>query len=112
MQRIASGELNRQGKLQQKTVTRGGSGQPINTWSDVATVWFSMLNQSGREVVTAREVVPEMTHTIQIRYRPGVEPEMRFTYGSRIFDILAVRNPGEANERLLLDCKEGRSQGS
>ncbi len=71
-----------------------------------------MLNQSGREVVTAREVLPEMTHTLMIRYRAGVTRGMRFVYGSRIFDVLAVRNPEEANEILLLDCKEGRSQGS
>jgi SPP1 family predicted phage head-tail adaptor len=112
MNRVTAGQLNRQGVLQQETVTRGLSGQPISSWSNVATVWFEMLNQSGREVVTAREVIPEMTHAIRIRYRAGVTGKLRFVYGSRVFDVLAVRNPEEANEVLLLDCKEGRSQGS
>lgn len=112
MNRVTAGQLNRQGVLQQEAVSRGPSGQPISSWSDVATVWFAMLNQSGREVVTAREVIPEMTHTIQIRYRSGVNGKLRFVFGSRIFDVLSVRNPEEANEMLLLDCKEGRSQGS
>jgi SPP1 family predicted phage head-tail adaptor len=112
MLRITSGKLNRQGVLQSETVTRGASGQALSTWSNVATVWFAMLDQSGREVVTAREVLPEMTHTLMIRYRAGVTGKLRFVYGARIFDVLAVRNPEEANEMLLLDCKEGRSQGS
>ena len=106
------GKLTRRGTIQQEVVTRGASGEVLKSWSDVATVWFAMLNQSGREVVTAREVMPEMTHTIQIRYRSGVTPQMRFAYGSRLFDILSVRDPEEAHEALLLDCKEGRSQGS
>lgn len=109
---IDPGELTKRGQLQQETVTRGPSGQPISSWSTVASVWFAMLNQSGREVVTAREVIPEMTHTLKIRYQPNITGKLRFVFGSRVFDVLAVRNPQEANEHLLLDCKEGRSQGS
>ena len=112
MPELDPGKLTKRGKLQQETVSRGPSGQAISAWSDLATVFFAMLNQSGREVVTAREVIPEMTHTIQIRYRPNVTGKLRFVYGSQVFDVLAVRNPEEANESLLLDCKEGRSQGS
>jgi len=109
---MESGALDRRGTIQQETVSRGASGQPISSWSDVATVWFLMLNQSGREVVAQREVLAEMTHVLKIRYRPGVTAKMRFVYGSRTFDILSVRDMNEGHVEMLLDCKEGRSQGS
>jgi SPP1 family predicted phage head-tail adaptor len=106
--RPSAGQFNKRGTIQRKSITRGPSGQQIESWSDVAAVWLSVLNQSGREVTTAREVLPELTHSVMIRYRKGINSGMRLVMDSRIFDILAVRNRMEQNEVLLLDCKEGR----
>lgn len=110
--RPSAGQFSNRGKIQSKQESRSASGQVISTWVDVADVWFAKLREVSRETSAAREVIPEATTTLMIRYRTDVTVLMRFLWGSRVYDILGVRDPDGRREVLMLDCKEGRSQGS
>lgn len=87
------------------------SGQQLISWTDVATVWANIKPSSGRELIAAGAINAEVTHTIVIRYRPGITAAMRALYGSRIFDIAAVIEPETAHVSLELLCNEGINQG-
>ena len=103
---VIAGRLNKRVTLQSASSARDGHGQPIGTWSDVATVWAAIEPIRGREYFAAQQVSAETTHRVTIRYRSGVSPQWRVAFGSRTFRIESVINPLERNERIELMCVE------
>lgn len=88
----------------------GGGGQGADPWVaaiPVATVWGRVEPVRGAERLQAMRLASPVTHRIVIRYRPHIEPTMRIVFGTRVFNIRAVLNPGESNRRLELLCEEG-----
>jgi head-tail adaptor len=51
-------------------------------------------------------VLSTATHLIGMLYHPGITIQTRVTYGTREFQVTAVRNPDEANRELLLVAEE------
>lgn len=84
------------------------SGQPIDEWQPVATVWAAIEPLRGRELESARKVVAEVTTRIRIRYRDGVDRTMRVKHktSDTEFDILYIIHPEFAKKELQLLCKE------
>jgi SPP1 family predicted phage head-tail adaptor len=92
-------------------VTLERSGDPSNwgvtaAWSTFATVWAKVEPVSGREYVEGRLIQSELTHKVTIRYLSGVKADMRVNFEGRYLKIFAVRNVGERNRELELDCTE------
>lgn len=108
---LRAGELNRRIKLQQRSTERTSGGMQVNEWTDVATVWARIQPASGKEAIVGGALVSEATHTITIRYHPGVTTAMRALYGSAIFDILAVADHEMAHAALELSCAHGLTEG-
>lgn len=92
--------------LQRATTSRDTFGQTIETWSDVGKVWAAIEPATGREVLTSREVIADVTHKLTTRYRPDVTPQMRVKFGERVFDIQAAFDPDDRGKELLLLCRE------
>lgn len=104
---VRSGELRHRVTIQQKTTAQDTYGQPIETWTNVATVWASIEDLRGREFIEARQVpAAEITTRVRIRYRTGIEPTMRVIYGSRTLEITAVIDPDGRKRELELMCQE------
>ena len=103
---INAGQLDKRVKIQQATVARDAHGQPIETWSDLASVWASIEPLRGREFFAARQFQAETTHKLTGHWISGVLPTMRISHGSRTFGIEAVINVGERNRVLELMCTE------
>ena len=103
---INAGQLDKRVKIQQATEARDAHGQPIETWSDLASVWASIEPLRGREFFAARQFQAETTHKVTIRHRAGIGPRMRLLFGSRVFRIEAVIDPRERHEALELMCVE------
>ncbi|MBM4299281.1 MAG: head-tail adaptor protein, partial [Deltaproteobacteria bacterium] len=68
----AAGRLDKRVTLQSAVLVRDGHGQPIETWSNVATVWAAIEPIRGREFFAAKQFSAEVTHKLVIRYRSGV----------------------------------------
>lgn len=51
-----------------------------NAWSNVATLWAAVSPQTGTEGKEGEQVQAEITHKVRLRYRKGVQPEMRVLY--------------------------------
>ncbi len=79
----------------------GGGGSAV-TWTTLGEVWGDVRATSGSESYEADRVAGSVSHTIVIRYRSGVKPEMRLRSATRVFEIRAVFDPD--NRRRWLRC--------
>lgn len=97
------GELNKRLVIQTLTTTQDSSGSQTESYADTETVWGAIWPDSGKEYIAQSQITGELTGTIRIRYRTGMTIKRRFKFGSRIFDIQNIINPGENNK--WLDCR-------
>lgn len=101
------GELRHRITLQKLTNSQDSFGQQIeDNWMDIITVWASIEPLVGKQYFAAEQVQSEISHKIKIRYLPGITPDMRIKYSTRIFQIVSPLNYKELNIELQLMCKE------
>jgi SPP1 family predicted phage head-tail adaptor len=82
----------------------GGTYEPQPV--DVATVWANIIPKRGTERYQAQQIESELSHTIVLRYRSDVTPQMKIKYGDRLFDIESVINVGERNRKMEIEAIE------
>jgi SPP1 family predicted phage head-tail adaptor len=96
--------------IQEATISRSASGQPLESWGDVDTVRANIQAVSGKEffnMVDAKsggKRVSSVTTKIIIRYRDDVVPSMRVVHGSTVYDIIAVLGD-DPRKPLQLMCE-------
>ena len=102
------GKLNKRITIQENVTSTSDEGMEINEWQDFKKSWASIepLSLKYREFMSAQALNSEITINVKIRYTQGITPKMRVVFGNRIFEIIAVINPSEANIELNLMCKE------
>jgi len=98
------GMLNRRVTLQKPGDIRDSAGQP-GGWTDVGTVWASVLPLRGREYFAAERVDSEITVRIIVRYRADVGTNWRAVCGGQAYHIVEIINPADGREQLQLMCK-------
>ncbi|MET0332554.1 MAG: phage head closure protein [Dyella sp.] len=112
---LAAGTLNRLITIQQRSAAQDEAGQPIDTWSDVISVWANIAGHTGmRSIATgsANGVVASIdAYSIRIRYREGIDTSMRVVCGSRTFDIKQIRYDLAGREWTDLICQQGGNDG-
>ena len=116
MTAISAGTLNKRITIQQQISSVDSYGQPVSTWTDVATVWASIEPSVGRELMAAQAVSLDQPTTIVIRWQPlFASPKavaaMRVVYNSRIFNLHSIQNESERNAVLTLLASEGLNDG-
>ena len=99
---MRAGRLNKRVTIQSPATGQDATGEPTTGWTDVATVWASIVDVSGREYVAAGGLQNSAQTKIMIRYRSGIVPSMRVVHGSDTFNIEAVL--GQDRRSLLLMC--------
>lgn len=87
---LEAGDLDRRITIQQATSVADAFGEPIETWSDLATVWAEVVPLGGREFFEARQVNAEQTARFRIRYRADITREMRVLYDGKTYGIEAA----------------------
>lgn len=103
---IRPGDLRHRVVLEEAARTPDGGGGAIEAWQEITTLWAAISPVSGQERARHEAVEATFTHIITLRYRPGVQPDMRLRKDSRIFNIRAIRNLKEANRWLQCLCEE------
>lgn len=104
-------------KRHRLTIQRRGDGensfgQPTDAWADLAEVWGRVRTLSGRELATAIQIRPTVTHRVELRYRQDLTPEDRLAFNGRVFQILGLWDPEERRRELYLDCCEWQGSSS
>lgn len=85
--------------------TQNSVGEVTTAWTTLATVWAAIEPQSGLESVEQSAQVAQVTHSVRIRRRTDVTPDMRLYEGTRTLEILAVLDANKPGE-MRLACRE------
>jgi len=107
---VRIGQLRHRITIQRPAVSSDGMGGGPQTWTDVATAWAGIEPLRGSSFWQAQQTQAKTTHTVTIRYRPGITTDCRVIFSSRIFQIDAIQNPAESNRYLILLCSELSTQ--
>jgi len=95
MRGFSAGALDRRVTVQARTDLQDAAGQPLESWSDVVTVWAGRRLLSGLEVIKGGADVSTVQASYRLRYRAGLNAGMRLIDGSESWDIQAVLDKRE-----------------
>ena len=101
---MQAGTLNKRVKIQHLVAGQDAIGQPVQTWSDVATVWASLRYLNGVEAIKATADVSMAKVSVRIRYRADITPGMRVLHGTIAMDIEAVLPDETGKVHVDLAC--------
>lgn len=87
---IAVGKYNQRVTIEARTAVQDAAGQPVDTWSVVATVWADVRYPSGLQAIRAESEVSIVKVSMRIRYRADINAGMRVTHRGTVLDIRAV----------------------
>jgi len=88
------------------------AGAVVSAPSIVTRAWAKISATKGREYQLGLQVVGEASHVVEMRYQPGITPQMQVVYvddrtnNSRTLDINSVVDPEERHINLYLFCTE------
>lgn len=102
-----TGKLKRLITIQRAAPGEDEVGQPVSTWTDVATVWADIAHKSGLETIKGDAPVSVVQASILIRYRTDIDTGMRVVHGSTVYDIKAVLPDEGRREGTYLVCQTG-----
>lgn len=120
MGKVAAGKLNKRVALQRKVTTQDSFGQPVETWTTLATVWAHIKTITGtgfvnQEFQAGGTEVSRATASIRIRREVHDRLQLthadRVVHGSVIYDIRAVLLDEEDNEYVDIGAANGANQG-
>lgn len=100
----AIGNLDRRVTIEQQSSSQDGAGQPVLTWTTLATIWANVRYLNGVEPLKADATTAQAKASIRIRRRTDVTAAMRVVYGTSTFQILAVLQDEESRRWTDLAC--------
>jgi SPP1 family predicted phage head-tail adaptor len=99
------GRMRHRLALQSPTGTQSETGEVVNTYSTVTTVWGSLRPLTGREMETAAQISEEINYQAVIRYHSTIGPTWRITNDSKTYEVVSVLNFDEKDEYMILELK-------
>ena len=106
---MQAGNLRHRIQLTVKTVTRNAVGEEIVTYPVTDTVWARVDVLGGSEPNDQQRVAANLTHTVTLRYRTGLEPTMQVNWviGGQTRPLLVNAITEDTHRRTLtLACRE------
>ena len=92
--------------IEQYAESTGDYGEAVRTWSTWRERWADIRPLNGREILLAQQVGALTSHEITLRHMDGLTAAMRINYNGRYFNIGSLRNEGERDRWLILQCTE------
>lgn len=90
--------------IKTRTNTVDAHGQPVATYTELATVWAKRSPQSAKEATAANQTVAANISTFHIRYRADITESDRLVWNDWNHDITGIEILG-ANEFLRIQGK-------
>lgn len=102
------GPLRHRVQIQAATYAQDAAGEERATWATVATVWARVVPAGGSErfVSGADQQITTITHRVELRYRVGLNNEMRVKWGDVLLDIEGIQDPSTKQQFTILQCVE------
>lgn len=104
---ISPGNLDRRIALQRSTSVSGHLNEPVDTWSDLATVWARRRDASDSqkiEYIAAGQVGAFIVARFTIRssvVARSVTPVDRILHDGKVWDIKGVKEADEGRHRFI-----------
>ena len=102
---MQAGRLNSRVTIKQLTDGQDEIGQPVQMWTDLATVWANIKHKSGSETIKADQDVSIVQASIRIRRRTDVTAAMRVHHGATVYEIRAILPDEDRREHVDLVCE-------
>ena len=83
-------------------------GEALKNEAAVQDRWAEVTTLTGRELVDAQQIVPEVTHSIRLRWML-VTPKQTVRFHGDEYVIEAVLDPENRRATLTLLCKQQRA---
>ena len=103
---MQSGKLRHRVTIKNFTSAPDATGQVIDSWSTLATVWAKVSPQSGTEKTNEGTSNIHEVHNVKIRYTGDIKPTYRLLYKTRILNIKSIGNLDERDRTMKLVCTE------
>jgi len=86
------GKLDILGTIQTDTGSKNASGERVSAWTTYTTVWLNKITLSGREPVSADQIVNFTMDEFKCRTTDlsGVTAKMRLFIDPEIYDIIEI----------------------
>jgi SPP1 family predicted phage head-tail adaptor len=97
--------LNNPITIQQRTSATDALGQPVETWSDLATMWGEIRHVSGMQQIKGDAEISTVRASIKVYQRDDVTAAMRVLHGSTLYDIKAVLPDELGRVYMFLACE-------
>ena len=102
---MRAGTLNCRITVQQLGGGVDALGQPLQSWTDVATLWANVRHSSGVESIKADAVTTVVRASIRIRHRIDITAGMRVVAGVYTYNIVTVLPDIGGKEYTDLVCE-------
>lgn len=89
-----AGDLDRRITIQRATFMTSDYNEPIETWSDLVTLWAKHTDASSAEMYRAQEIGAQISCRFLVRsysVTRGLTPEDRIIYANRSYNITGVK---------------------
>ncbi len=106
---VKSGELRDVLEIQRKGTTPDTLGQKSSAFSRVAVVRGKISTLGGNEAEQARQLVPQATVEITIRYSSAVKVGDRITSAGKTYNIGHINDIDNRRHKMVLTCSEPKS---
>lgn len=103
---IDAGRLTARLVLEQPELTEDGQGGAVTGFVELARVWALVEPRAFAEEEKGPGLVATVTHHVTVRARGDLGVGQRFRKGTRVFDILALRDPDETGRFQVALCRE------
>lgn len=106
---LHAGRMNHRIAFKRQAAGQDDTGAPNGAWEEFYACSAFLDPLAGREWINGGVVHADVTHKIGLRYASELAdatPADRVYYGSRVFNIVAIRNLDEANRWLELAVRE------
>lgn len=103
---MKAGDLNRQIVIQSRDSGTDDAGQPVQTWTTLATVWAHVMGQTGMgSIKSAVGGVEVNAYSFRVRYRTDIDAADRVVFGGQNYDVKSVRHDHARKEWTDLVCE-------
>ena len=99
---VRAGSMNERVTIRRRADVQDANGEMVPGWADVATLWASVVDITGREYISANATSGSVQTKITIRYMDGILPTMRVIHGANTYEIQSVL--GHNRISLTLMC--------
>lgn len=109
-----AGQLDQTITFDSASVVQAANGEETITWVAGVTVWASVEPLTGREKLTAEQVLAELDTRIRVRWSAdiaAVTPKHRIRHGSAIYNIVSIVNQRSLGDATEIMCRSGTNTG-